>query len=122
MGVSSSVVSSAILAHYAYSGSTTSERMAREKRPLDKYAMACRKRSDRDLSLPGLCLFGEPFIPATILYCGCVSLRAFLLSRMTLLKILGGFINIIVLITCTRNAVEHKSAWLLVLSEGAFGL
>ena len=38
MGVSSSFVSSAILAHYAYSGSTTSERMAREKRPLEKYA------------------------------------------------------------------------------------
>lgn len=38
LGFSSSFVSSAILAYYAYSGSTTSERMAREKRPLEKYA------------------------------------------------------------------------------------
>lgn len=96
------------------------ERSGRLRSMLSK--MACRKRSDRDLSLPGLCLFGELFITAIILYPGCVSLRAFLLSRMTLLKILRGVTNIIVLITCTRNAVEHKSAWSLVLDKGAFGL
>ena len=84
--------------------------------------MACRKRSDRDLSLPGLCHLGELFIPAIILYTLVVFVAGLSIITHDFLEILGGFTNIIVLITCTRNAVEHKSAWSLVLDKGAFGL